>query len=83
MTNIEHGKTYVKRSQVSGKARSFRAIETRGTKIVCIADDNGKTVIVSRFRLHADSRVLVDNETMAVSPELSAALDRFLSNRKG
>jgi len=80
--NIENGKTYGKRSGITGKTRSFRAIENRGARIVCIADDNGRKVIVNRFRLHPDSKILVDDETLAVSPELSAALDRLLT-RKG
>jgi hypothetical protein len=79
MKSIEIGKAYVKRSALTGKARSVLATEIRGERIVCIAEDNGKTLIVQRCRLHAASIVSTDQHTAKPSTELEARLDELLA----
>lgn len=78
--HIEIGKPYVKRSSISGKARRVIPIENKGEKIVVICDDNGKKLIVSRWRLHNDSIVSTDSPTFAPSDDLAEQLDKLLKD---
>jgi hypothetical protein len=55
------------------------AIRELGERIVCVADDNGRTLIISRQRLHRESMVATDQTTFTPSDELQATLDKLLA----
>jgi hypothetical protein len=63
----------------SGKARRVHPIAQRGQKIVVIADDNGRTLIVPRYRLHSDSLIMTSERTTAPTAEELALLERLLA----
>jgi LEA14-like dessication related protein len=77
--NVELGRKYVVRSQISGKAREVEAVEIRSNRVLIVYGDNDKTGIVTRWRLHnPSSLVLTDQETFEPTAELSAMLDKLL-----
>ena len=77
MRKIELGKAYVKRSGLTGKARKVIPTVDLGERVEAIADDNGTTIIVRKSRLYADSQTVAQN-SLPVSAELSAMLDKYL-----
>lgn len=79
---LSAGMVALKQSGISGKTRQFRIVREHGERVECIADDNGRTIIVSRTRLHAQSNVLVASDCLGSSAELALALDLLLSQGK-
>lgn len=76
-------RAYVKRSGITGKTRRYIPVREHGERIECIADDNGRTVIIRKQRLYAEVTPTINGDTMPVSPALSALLDKWLGCNNG
>ncbi len=82
MRKIVKGREYNVRSPITGKTRSVRAVEIAGQRIVCIADDNGRKLIVSRRRLRRGNILLADNGYVgACSDDTARLVDELIRGR--
>jgi hypothetical protein len=75
-------KAYVKRSALTGKARRAIPVAEKGERIVCIMEDNRRTVIISRTRLHRDSLVMVSDELPRATAIEICRLSRYLDRAR-